>query len=67
MLIRHSRLHSGVRPYRCNRCGQEFSRSDHLNTHLRTHTGRFFIILISKKAFSKPTVKFSFNQCISSF
>jgi uncharacterized Zn-finger protein len=45
MLIRHSRLHSGIRPYRCNRCGQEFSRSDHLNTHLRTHTGRlkFFI------------------------
>ena len=40
MLIRHSRLHSGVRPYKCNRCGQEFSRSDHLNTHLRTHTGK---------------------------
>jgi uncharacterized Zn-finger protein len=42
MLIRHSRLHSGVRPYKCNQCGQEFSRSDHLNTHQRTHTGKIY-------------------------
>ena len=44
MLIRHSRLHSGVRPYKCNLCGQEFSRSDHLNTHQRTHTGKIFLL-----------------------
>jgi uncharacterized Zn-finger protein len=58
MLIRHSRLHSGLRPYRCIRCGQEFSRSDHLNTHLRTHTGQLihilhkqFILLLIKLGF----------------
>lgn len=55
MLIRHSRLHSGVRPYRCNRCGQEFSRSDHLNTHLRTHTG--------EKPYSCPHPKCSYAAC----
>ena len=47
MLIRHSRLHSGVRPYKCNQCGQEFSRSDHLNTHQRTHTGKPSYLYIS--------------------
>lgn len=30
---------SGVKPYTCNVCGQVFSRSDHLSTHQRTHTG----------------------------
>jgi len=39
MLTRHSRLHSGLKPYQCNRCLQVFSRSDHLSTHERTHTG----------------------------
>lgn len=55
MLIRHSRLHSGIRPYRCNRCGQEFSRSDHLNTHLRTHTG--------EKPYSCPFPKCTYAAC----
>nr|KAG5709446.1 hypothetical protein BaRGS_023128 [Batillaria attramentaria] len=29
----------GLKPYECGDCGQVFSRSDHLNTHRRTHTG----------------------------
>lgn len=40
MLTRHSRLHSGHKPYQCSRCSQVFSRSDHLSTHERTHTGK---------------------------
>lgn len=74
MLIRHSRLHSGVRPYRCNRCGQEFSRSDHLNTHLRTHTGDYLncrVILVfflndsilGEKPYTCPHPKCSYAAC----
>ncbi|VDO40258.1 unnamed protein product [Haemonchus placei] len=29
----------GLKPYSCQLCGQVFSRSDHLSTHQRTHTG----------------------------
>ena len=39
MLSRHMRLHTGYKPYSCRVCGQVFSRSDHLSTHQRTHTG----------------------------
>lgn len=39
MLTRHTRLHTGLKPYACQICGQVFSRSDHLSTHQRTHTG----------------------------
>ncbi|KAH7715231.1 early growth response protein 1-like protein [Aphelenchoides avenae] len=41
-LIRHSRTHSGDRPFQCNYCDSRFSRRYHLKTHLRGHTGDNF-------------------------
>uniref|UniRef100_A0A4W5K3M0 Wilms tumor protein homolog n=1 Tax=Hucho hucho TaxID=62062 RepID=A0A4W5K3M0_9TELE len=29
----------GVKPFQCETCQRKFSRSDHLKTHTRTHTG----------------------------
>lgn len=38
-LNRHSRIHTGYKPFVCPVCMRSFSRSDHLTTHIRTHTG----------------------------
>uniref|UniRef100_A0A7E4W512 Zinc finger, C2H2 type n=1 Tax=Panagrellus redivivus TaxID=6233 RepID=A0A7E4W512_PANRE len=39
-LSRHKRnVHMATKPYQCEVCLRYFGRSDHLNTHHRTHTG----------------------------
>ncbi|KAJ3395877.1 hypothetical protein HDU92_004723 [Lobulomyces angularis] len=39
-LNRHTRMHSGERPYPCHECDKSFSRSDNLSAHIsRTHKG----------------------------
>jgi uncharacterized Zn-finger protein len=37
--FRHIRIHTGDKPFQCKICARAFSRSDHLTTHIRTHTG----------------------------
>ncbi len=36
-LERHSRLHTGHKPYLCNICNKAFSRKDHLSNHATKH------------------------------
>lgn len=36
----HCYLCVGVKPFQCETCQRKFSRSDHLKTHTRTHTGK---------------------------
>jgi uncharacterized Zn-finger protein len=39
LFCRHIRIHTGDKPFQCKICARAFSRSDHLTTHIRTHTG----------------------------
>jgi len=36
-LIRHKRIHSGVKPYQCTFCNKNFSSSSNLKQHLNIH------------------------------
>ena len=38
-LVRHERIHTGDKPFKCDTCSQAFNQKNSLEIHRRTHTG----------------------------
>ncbi|KAJ1079777.1 hypothetical protein NDU88_000014 [Pleurodeles waltl] len=56
-LIKHKRIHTGIRPYQCTECEKSFSRKEHLIVHKRTHSGvRPYCCSICGKSFTQTGV-----------